>query len=145
MESEVTRLAEAAVAVLADAAATDQWSSVRAEFLGSLGRPGEAMAGMLDQLAIPSADAGPRSAERREQIRTVHVQEWAPRLSVLLQDDPEAAARLREFLDRFMRRMGPGPGSGSAYGVVQQSVAGYTVLGGSINVYAAGRDVHLNE
>ncbi|MCI3273813.1 hypothetical protein [Streptomyces cylindrosporus] len=133
-------LTEAVVTTLVSAVGRDDWSAVRAGFLRTFDEDEQqdvVTALRLDALADAVANSPEMS---RDEMLADMVPRWGARLRLLVSDRPETASRLREFV-----ASSPGltPPTNSVR-VSQVSVSAYTQLGGSINVFNAGRDVHRN-
>ena len=143
MEPEVRLLARTAAAVLASAAGEADWSAVRDAFVGCLDGNREDSAELARWLETLADTVEHVPAESREEMRGELLTKWGARLRLLLEDDPEAVARVRQFVDLISHRTHVNSVAAGQV-VVQQSASVYNVLGRDLHVYGAERDVHRN-
>ncbi|MEV0176127.1 hypothetical protein AB0I00_34070 [Streptomyces sp. NPDC050803] len=136
MDSQLSLLAEQAARLLVSTAGEPQWHAVGHRFVAIFAGREREVERRISDLARAVEDA---AEESRDETRAQLLPGWVARLRLWLADEPDVAPALRELVEAFPATPGArGPDSGNI--VVQQSVTGFTVLGGSLNIGLHGHN-----
>ena len=122
MSGEFGNLAQDAANALVSAMTTDAWEAVKRRFVAAFGREHQVDATHAELARSRGADLAT--------AKSALAAAWATRLWVLLDDDPQAAQALQEFLDYLRATLEPAPTAQPQY------VGGGPVVGGNFTGFA---------
>ncbi|MFE5583515.1 hypothetical protein [Kitasatospora sp. NPDC056531] len=122
MEAEIAELATRGATALVGLMVTEAWARVKPRFAALFGRDREEeVTQELDEIQREIAEA--------PETRDAQVPQWQRRLRLVLQNNPEAATRLRQILDEFTPKSTEQPST-----VIHNELKDMTVHGSVIQV-----------